>query len=85
MRKATNIERILCDMKDLVQSVANGNERIGLMTFEQGEHDGHVDAIVWDVIQDESGVVRRVRHGYEISAGDMVLLFDHLANLAKRS
>lgn len=28
MRKATNIERIICDMKDLCVSVANGNERI---------------------------------------------------------
>lgn len=28
MRKATDIERILCDMRDLCVSVANGNERI---------------------------------------------------------
>lgn len=28
MRKATDIERIICDMKDLCVSVANGNERI---------------------------------------------------------
>lgn len=28
MRKANNIERILCDMRDLCISVANGNERI---------------------------------------------------------
>lgn len=28
MRKATDIERILCDMCDLCVSVANGNERI---------------------------------------------------------
>lgn len=28
MRKATNIERIICDMRDLCVSVANGNERI---------------------------------------------------------
>lgn len=28
MRKATDIERIICDMRDLCVSVANGNERI---------------------------------------------------------
>lgn len=28
MRKATNIEKIICDMRDLCVSVANGNERI---------------------------------------------------------
>lgn len=28
MRRATNIERIICDMRDLCVSVANGNERI---------------------------------------------------------
>ena len=28
MRKANDIERILCDMRDLCVSVANGNERI---------------------------------------------------------
>ena len=28
MRKATNIERIICDMRDLCVSVANGNESI---------------------------------------------------------
>ena len=28
MRKATNIERIICDMRDLCVSVVNGNERI---------------------------------------------------------
>jgi hypothetical protein len=65
-------------MSNRISFEVNNN---GLMTFEQEQHDGHVDAIVWDVIaQDESGVIRRgVRHGYEISAGDMVLLFDHYA------
>ena len=28
MRKATSIEKILCDMRDLCVSVANGNEKI---------------------------------------------------------
>jgi hypothetical protein len=63
-------------MSNRISFEVNNN---GLMTFEQEQHDGHVDAIVWDIVaQDENGVIRRgVRHGYKISAGDMVLLFDH--------
>ena len=37
MRKATNIERILCDIKDLAQSVANGNERIKAAYFDRDD------------------------------------------------
>jgi hypothetical protein len=53
----------------------------GTLTFEQEQHDGHVDAIVWEAAhKDENGInVRGVRHGYEISPGDMVLLFDYYA------
>jgi hypothetical protein len=53
----------------------------GTLTFEQEQHDGAVNAIVWGApIKNEQGVnTRGVRHGYEISPGDMVLLFDHYA------
>lgn len=51
----------------------------GKLTFEQGQHDGAADVIVWDepVKNEQGAYTRGVRHGYEISAGDMVLLFDH--------
>ena len=34
MRKAQNIEHILCDVKDLLQSVAEGRERIMSAYFD---------------------------------------------------
>lgn len=37
MRKATNIERILCDMHDLCVSVAHGNERIVSAWFDKDD------------------------------------------------
>lgn len=37
MRKALSIERILCDIKDLAQSVASGNEKIVSAHFDRDE------------------------------------------------
>ena len=35
MRKAQNIERVICDVYDLVMSVLNGNERIERIKFDK--------------------------------------------------
>jgi hypothetical protein len=49
------------------------------MEIEQAEHDGAVDVIVWESpVKDEQGInTRGVRHGYAISAGDMVMLMNY--------